>query len=318
MPEEALKAPPLHFTTKEVAELLRVKERKVYDLAAAGEIPHRRITGKLLFPSAEVLAWIEGRSGDAPSERPSVLAGSHDPLLDWAVRESGSGLATLFDGSFDGLDRFAEGRVALAGLHIPEDSEWNVGTVSARGLRGTVLIAWASRSRGLILSGRAGREVTRFSDLAGRRVVMRQPGAGAAALFDRLASEAKLAEGDLLPNPGLARTENDAAAAVAAGEADAALGIEAMARQFNLPFLALLEERFDLLVDRCAYFTAPVQKLLAFAREDVLRRKAAAMGGYDLSERRKGPLAVALTRRPLGTPAQLASCPGPDEKCTAN
>ena len=47
---------PLFLTTREVADLLRVKERKVYDLAAADEIPHRRITGKLLFPRAELLA----------------------------------------------------------------------------------------------------------------------------------------------------------------------------------------------------------------------------------------------------------------------
>mgnify|MGYP003652046767 FL=1 len=46
---------PSYLTTKEVAELLRVKERKVYDLAGAGEIPHRRITGKLLFPRAELM-----------------------------------------------------------------------------------------------------------------------------------------------------------------------------------------------------------------------------------------------------------------------
>ena len=283
-PEEIQEGQPLHFTTKEVAELLRVKERKVYDLAAAGEIPHRRITGKLLFPSAEILAWIEGRSGDAPSERPAVLAGSHDPLLDWAVRESGSGLATLFDGSLDGLDRFVEGRAALAGLHIPEESEWNVGTVVARGVHGSVLIAWAARSRGLILSNRVAREVTCFSDLAGKRVVMRQPGAGAAALFEQLSSKADLAETDLIPTTEFARTESDAAAAIAAGEADAALGIEAMARQFHLPFLPLVEERFDLLIDRRAYFTDPIQKLLAFARSPAHEQKAAAMGGYDLSE----------------------------------
>ena len=283
-PEHRRGGQPLHFTTKEVAELLRVKERKVYDLAAAGEIPHRRITGKLLFPSAEILAWIEGRSGASPSERPAVLAGSHDPLLDWAVRESGSGLATLFDGSLDGLDRFADGRAALAGLHIPEEAGWNVGTVAAQGVRGSVLIAWAVRARGLILSERVAREVTCFSDLAGKRVVMRQPGAGAATLFAQLSSKADLAETDLIPATEFARTESDAAAAVAAGEADAALGIEAMARQFHLPFLALVDERFDLLVDRHAYFTDPVQRLLAFARKPALEHKAAAMGGYDLSE----------------------------------
>ena len=284
MREEAQSTPPLYLTTREVADLLRVKERKVYDLAAAEEIPHRRITGKLLFPRAEILAWIEGGRDGRPSERPAVLAGSHDPLLDWAVRESGSGLATLVNGSLDGLDCFFEGRAALAGLHIPEEEGWNVATVAARGLHGCVLIAWAVRARGLILSEPMGGEVRRFSDLEGKRVVMRQRGAGAAALFEKLLSDAKLSETDLAPSAELARTENDAAAAVAAGEADAALGIESMARRFHLPFLPLVEERFDLLVDRRAYFSEQVQTLLAFARSEMLEIKAAAMGGYDVSE----------------------------------
>lgn len=261
-----------------------MKERKVYDLVAAGEIPHRRITGKLLFPSTEILAWIEGGCGDAPSERPPVLAGSHDPLLDWAVRESASGLATLLNGSLDGLERFVEGRAALCGLHVPEESGWNVATVAARGVRGAVLIAWAVRARGLILSERMRGEVRRFSDLEGKRVVMRQPGAGAAALFAKLLAKEGLTETDLIPSTELARTENDAAVAVAAGDADAALGIESMARRFRLTFLPLVEERFDLIVDRRAYFTDPVQRLLAFARGEALGRKAAVMGGYDLSE----------------------------------
>ena len=283
MLENANGGQPRYFTTKEVAELLRVKERKVYDLAAAGEIPHRRITGKLLFPSAEIMAWIEGTGDAAPTERPAVLAGSHDPLLDWAVRECGSGLATLLNGSRDGLDRFADDRAALAGLHIPEETGWNVATVAARGVRGSVLIAWAVRARGLILSERVRGEVQCFSDLRGKRIAMRQPGAGAATLLEHLLSKAQMTETDLVPCTELARTESDAAAAVAADDADAALGIESMARQFHLPFVPLVEERFDLLVDRRAYFTEPVQALLDFARTDAFKRKAASMGGYDLS-----------------------------------
>jgi putative molybdopterin biosynthesis protein len=38
------------LTTKEVAELLRIKERTVYDLVKEGSIPASRVTGKLLFP----------------------------------------------------------------------------------------------------------------------------------------------------------------------------------------------------------------------------------------------------------------------------
>lgn len=283
MAENAGTEAPAFLTTREVADLLRVKERKVYDLAAAGEIPHRRITGKLLFPRGEVLAWIEGGAVAAEAERPAVLTGSHDPLLDWAVRESGAGLATLWNGSLDGLTVFAEGRAALAGLHMPEGAEWNVATVAARGLAQAVLIAFADRARGVLLDPALGDRVQRFADLRGLRVARRQPGAGAAALFDRLMAEAGLTEGDFLPVAGLSRTESDAAAAVAAGEADAALGIAAMARQFGLGFLPLGPERFDLLIDRRAYFTEPVQRLTEFWRSEAFRAKAAAMGGYDLA-----------------------------------
>ena len=284
MPPVRDNAPPTYLTTKEVAKLLRVKERKVYDLAAAGVIPCRRITGKLLFPNAEVLAWIEGSGQTVSRDPPAVLAGSHDPLLDWAVRESECGLATLLNGSLDGLSLFADGQAALSGMHIPDADGWNIETVAARGLRNCVLISWAVRKRGLLLSGQVQDRVRRFADLRGMRVALRQPGAGAATLFEMLLKAEGLTADDLAAPPGLARTESDAAAAVAAGEADATIGIEAMARRFSLGFLPLVDERFDLLVDRRAYFSEPVQSLLVFARGEGLRGRAESMGGYDLAD----------------------------------
>ena len=83
--------------------------------------------------------------------------------------------------------------------------------------------------------------------------------------------------------PELARTETDAAAAVASGKADAAPGLEAVARQFGLPFVPTVRERFDLLVDRRAWFEPPMQRLLAFARSDAFATKARDLGGYDVS-----------------------------------
>ncbi|QEW19677.1 putative molybdopterin biosynthesis protein MoeA/LysR substrate binding-domain-containing protein [Marinibacterium anthonyi] len=271
------------LTTKEVADLLRVKERKVYDLASAGEIPHRRVTGKLLFPKAEIMAWIDGNGTATAAARPAVITGSHDPLLDWALRESGAGLAQMINGSGDGLGLFERGDAAVAGIHVPDASGWNIGTVSAMGLSDCVLVGWAERSRGLILSPQILGNVRTVADIAGRRVVLRQAGAGAAALFDMLIDEAGLSPQDLDPVTLPARTESDAAAAIACGEADVALGIEAMARQFRLGFVPLLSERFDLLIDRRSYFTAPVQALLGFARTEAFRDRARALGGYDLA-----------------------------------
>lgn len=275
---------PAYLTTREVADLLRVKERKVYDMVASGEIPHRKITGKLLFPQAEILGWIEGEGSLRPAERLALVTGSHDPLLDWALRESGAAMATLWNGSSAGLDAFAEGRAAVAGLHIPGEEEWNVEAVAGRGLRDAVLIGWAWRRRGLILAPSVAEMISGFADLRGRRVILRQEGAGTTALFRKLMEEAGMSAADLLTPASPAHTESDAAAAVAAGEAEATLGLEAMARQFRLSFRPLLRERFDLLVDRRAWFTDPVQRLAAFMRSDTVAAKAAAFGGYDVSD----------------------------------
>lgn len=273
---------PEFLTTREVADLLRVKERKVYDLAAAEEIPHRRITGKLLFPAEELRAWIDGSGNPVRKDRPAVLAGSHDPLLDWAIRASGSGLATLCNGSKDGLKQFSSFSAALAGIHLPDDDGWNIASVEALETTDAVLIAFATRKRGLLLAPDCG-EVTDLPDLKGKRFALRQPGAGAAILFSRLLKEAGMTVEDLACVRNHAHTEAEAAAAVAGGEADAALGIEAMARQFKLPFLPLVDERFDLLIDRKSYFSEPVQILFEFTRTREFSDKAEALGGYDLS-----------------------------------
>ncbi len=182
---DAEKKDPLFLTTKEVADLLRVKERKVYDLAAADEIPHRRITGKLLFPAQAIRIWIDGEDETDIRDRPTVLAGSHDPLLDWAIRASGCGLATLCNGSRDGLDKFTSGSALAAGLHLPDEDGWNVSAVSASGSTNCVLIGWAVRKRGLLVSNAIEQAVQSMSDLKGRRVAQRQAGAGAALLFGK-------------------------------------------------------------------------------------------------------------------------------------
>ena len=51
-----------YLTTRELADLLRIKERKVYDLAASGEIPCTRATGKLLFEREAINNWLSRRS----------------------------------------------------------------------------------------------------------------------------------------------------------------------------------------------------------------------------------------------------------------
>jgi putative molybdopterin biosynthesis protein len=46
----------------------------------------------------------------------------------------------------------------------------------------------------------------------------------------------------------------------------------------------LMDESFDLLIDRRAYFEPPMQALMTFCRGTELQSYAAKLGGYDLSE----------------------------------
>lgn len=280
-----------YLTVKELAELLRLKERKIYHLAASGAVPCSRATGKLLFPAAEVRAWIEqARSGGTPgvtgttAARPPIILGSHDPLLDWAVRQSRCGLATYYDGSRDGLDRFMHREGVATSLHIydAEADAWNVPAVEeAVGTQDAALISFARRQRGLVFQpGKAA--PSGLSDLAGLRFVPRQQGSGSDILFHALAERAGL-DLSLLELAQVARTEDEAVETVRRGEADVAFGLEAVARTFGLEFTPVTEESFALLVDRKAWFDPQMQTLLRFCKTDEFLSRARSIGGYDTS-----------------------------------
>ena len=277
------------LTTKELADLLRLKERKIYELAASGEVPCSRATGKLLFPRQAIDAWVAHHSSGPTSGRDArcaqVFLGSHDPLLEWSLRASGAELATFFDGSLDGLERFARGGGVATGLHVyePETGDWNLPAVRARfGHAPVALIEFAWRERGLIVAPGCESDFGQVVLLGGRRLVPRQDAAGTQVLLRHLMEQAGLGPSEVTWSD-TARTESDAALAVLEGKADAALGLRAMAEQLRLGFVPLLRERFDLLVDRAAWFDPPLQRLSDFCRSSAFLARAAELAGYDVS-----------------------------------
>ena len=46
----------------------------------------------------------------------------------------------------------------------------------------------------------------------------------------------------------------------------------------------MVQERFDLLIDRRAYFEPEMQRLVAFLGTEAFRARAERLGGYDVSE----------------------------------
>src|SRR5215831_11314647 len=76
------------LTTSEAADYLRLGERKLYELVAAGSIPCSKVTGKWLFPRHELDVWVlSGLArppGISPAEPPPIVGGSQDDLLEWS------------------------------------------------------------------------------------------------------------------------------------------------------------------------------------------------------------------------------------------
>jgi len=283
-----------YLTTRELAAMLRVKERKVYDLVAEGSLPVHRVTGKLLFPKAEIEAWITatgeaGKAGQSTRKRTAqeglVITGGHDPLLEWALRASQSGIAALMDGAIDGLKRWADDHYLAVGLHIPEaDGSWNIQSVStAYGSQPIVLIEWAKRKRGLLYRRDLDRKIGSLSHVGKLRFQSRQAQSGSELILKRLLDQEGLKKSALNCVEAVERSEMDLAMAIAAGKADVGLGIEASARQFQLEFTEMIEERFDLLIWRKAYFDPAFQKLIRFCADDTFKARARDLGGYDIS-----------------------------------
>lgn len=284
------------LTTAEVAELLRMSPRTIYHLVSRGEIPFGRARGKLLFERHRIDAWIAASTrGPVLHESvdvPAVIAGSHDPLLDWAVREAGSGLMLDCHGSSDGLARLASRRACAALIHIPNASGAGYNTEAIQSaLAGLPVVSlhWARREQGLIVAEGNPLRIRSLKDLIARRArfIRRQPGAGSNLLFARLlrASGASLEKLRALDTPAFSETE--VAEAIADGYADAGFAIRAVADRHRLPFLPLACEEVELVAWRRSVFDPPLNRLLELGRGRRFAAHAGRLGGYDLARHGK-------------------------------
>jgi len=283
------------LTTDEAAAYLRLSERKLYELVANAAVPCTKVTGKWLFPKAALDRWLAAGlvapAALAQAPAPPIVGGSHDPLLEWALRESACGLAGLPEGSEAGLARLARGEVTAAAIHLHrldgDDETANADAVaSAPGLHDAVLIAFARREQGLVVA--PGNPLA-LSDLASvaavrARLALRPPGAGAQLLLVALAARAGIAPGALAAVKPVCPTGPDLAHAVRSGRADCGIATRAVAQSAGLGFAPLVWERFDLALRQRDYFLPAAQALFKFMRTAAFRERAAELTGYEAGE----------------------------------
>ncbi len=283
------------FTTAEAAAYLRLKERKIYEMVAEGTVPCTKVTGRWLFPKAELDQWLASSvSRPAGMTRPElapIVGGSHDPLLEWALRESGSGLASLAIGSEAGFNRFCAGETIAAAMHLHalEDLEEdaNVAAMASRSdLQDAVMIAFCRREQGFLLASANPLKINSIEDVLAKRarIALRPKGAGAQLLLLALLHRAKAALDQLAAVQPVCPTGPDIAQAIRASRADTGIATRSVANSSGLDFVPIVWEPFDLVIRQRDYFHPPLQALIRFLQSDDLAARAQEFGGFDLSD----------------------------------
>ncbi|MDX3906526.1 MAG: substrate-binding domain-containing protein [Pigmentiphaga sp.] len=219
-----------------------------------------------------------------------ALHASHDDALaalhEHAVASDKLHLDIRFTGSVDAIKALNEGRCVMAGFHAPADSP--PGSLAERTYKPLLrpglhkIIGFAQRSQGLMVAPGNPLGIATVADLVrpGVRYVNRPLGTGTRVLLDEL-----LARQSVPPQAisGYTHTEPSHAAvahAVAAGAADAGLGIEAAARAHRVDFIPLVSERYFLVCLKSTLEQPATQALLGILRSPAWQRKLAAMPGY--------------------------------------
>ncbi len=230
-----------------------------------------------------------GERGLAVSDPPPVVGGSHDPLLEWALRECNAGLVYTPEGSAAGLQRFVDGGLVAAAIHLhafSDDSDENVAVMrSEQRLRDAVLVGFARREQGIVVAKGNPLDLAGIRDVAsaGIRVAVRPAGAGAQLLLESLLARENLDVSKLTIVTPVCPTGTDIALAIQAGRADCGIASRSVAKAAGLDFISMAWERFDLVVRQREYFRPPLQTFFAFLTTPAMNARAQAAGGYDIS-----------------------------------
>lgn len=219
-----------------------------------------------------------------------VVIGSHDPLLDEVADMMHRADPTVFMssshvGSMGGIMAIRRGEAHAGGCHLldTETGVYNLSFLKKYFPNGGIrLVRCVGRQQGLMLAKGNPLDIKGFADIAknGVRYVNRQKGSGTRVLMDYLCEQYAVNVSDIYGYEREELTHTSVAAQIANGSADAGMGIYSAAQLYDLDFLPICIEEYDLIIPDHAWETPVVQQLIATLKSPAFREKMLAMGGY--------------------------------------
>ncbi len=280
------------LTTKELADLLRLNEKKIYQLVKEGGLPHVNIAGKWLFPEWHIRRWIDE---NVQRGKDILIMGSDDILLarflSFYNKEKIPETLTFYSslGSQGGIHALAKkkGQACCTHLLDMETGEYNLPVLSRilAPQRYVVVNLW-HRQQGLIVKKGNPLGIKGLKDVIEKkaRFVNRNEGSGTRMLLEYLLRENGRDREEITYFANEVNTHLEVAFKVFFDEVDVGLGIEYVAHLFSLDFVPLKEERFDLVVPRELWSTKVIQGLIAYIDPVQISRLSRTLPGYNLKD----------------------------------
>lgn len=220
------------------------------------------------------------------------FAGSHDMAIIWLSSHMpqilpDTSLHLSFNGSLGGLMALADGRAHLAGCHLwdSDSGQYNVPFLRRIFPGQTLLqVHLARRNIGLITQPGNPLNLRGLPDLLQPGVIFvnRQPGSGTRVWLDATLQNLNLPADQIKGYEIEKNTHSEVARAVAEGEASAGLGLETAAAAYELGFIPLVQEQYDLVAPVAAAREIPLSSLFEWLAKEGAA-SLAGLAGYDLS-----------------------------------
>jgi putative molybdopterin biosynthesis protein len=193
---------------------------------------------------------------ETPAGQTPLIIGSNDIALrrlqtDFSQKNSGVNPVVLAMDSMQGLVRLREGICQMATCHLldPDSDEYNKGYI--RHLfsgQAMVMIHLYHRQEGLLVRMGNPKQIHGLEDLARSdvRMINRKRGSGIRVWLDYQLSSLGISTANLSGYKDEVSSHLEVARAVFEGGADTGLGLRSSARIFELEFIPLFEEPYDL------------------------------------------------------------------------
>jgi molybdate-binding protein len=257
----------------------------------AGERTTRNYTEKFYRATAgafTVHMLVAPSTGD---RSPIMVLGSDDFALKLLTADLNEGpgdfeMVSSAIGSLDGLVALRQGLADVAGCHLFDAAAGEYNAPFLRHLfpdRAIDMVTLAHREQGLMTAPGSPKRVRDIADLAGGDVTFanRNSGSGTRVWLDARLRALDIAAETIPGYDVELRTHSDVAAAVAAGQADAGLGVRAAAEQYGLDFTPLFMERYDLVFAADRAEEEPFARLRDRLDSRAFHCEVRGLGGYD-------------------------------------